>query len=87
MPTTLVPNNTYPFRVFISHKVSGHGEAAEAIKQELENYGPDKLKIFASPALSPGVNWRPEVLKEIETADLFILLYLVEGIDMDWCLY
>ena len=85
--TTQVPNPTYPFRVFISHKVSGHGGAAEAIKHELENYAPDKLKIFASPALSPGVKWRPKTLKEIETADLFILLYLVEGLDMDWCLY
>ncbi len=87
MSTTQVPNPTYPFRVFISHKVSGHGGAAEAIKHELENYAPDKLKIFASPALSPGVKWRPKTLKEIETADLFILLYLVEGLDMDWCLY
>ena len=87
MPETPLQNHTYPFRVFISHKVSGHGGAAEAIKHELENYGPDKLKIFASPALSPGVKWRPEVLQEIENADLFILLYLVEGVDMDWCLY
>jgi hypothetical protein len=85
--TAAALDHMYPFRVFISHKVSGHGEAAEAIKHELENYGPEKLKIFASPALSPGVKWQPEVLKEIETADLFILLYLVEGIDMDWCLY
>jgi hypothetical protein len=80
-------NQTYPFRVFISHKVSGHGGAAEAIKRELEIYAKDKLKIFVSPALSPGVKWRPEVLQEIEGADLFILLYLVEGIEMDWCLY
>jgi len=87
MPNTQVSNPKYPFRIFISHKVSGHGGAAEAIKRELENYAPDKLKIFASPALSPGVKWRPKTLREIETADLFILLYLVEGLVMDWCLY
>jgi hypothetical protein len=77
----------YPFRVFISHKVSGHGKAAKKIKRELENYSPDKLKIFVSPALSPGVAWNPRVLEEIEAADLFIMLYLVRGIEMDWCLY
>ncbi|MGE5253351.1 MAG: toll/interleukin-1 receptor domain-containing protein, partial [Planctomycetaceae bacterium] len=77
----------YPFRVFISHKVSGHGWAAAAIKQELENYAKEKLKIFISPALKPGVKWQAAVHREIEAADLFILLYLVEGIDMDWCLY
>ena len=87
MSTIQVPNQTFPFRIFISHKVSGHGGAAEAIKHKLEDYAPDKLKIFASPALSPGVKWQKKTLKEIETADLFILLYLVEGLDMDWCLY
>jgi len=87
MPNEPSQNQTYPFRIFISHKVSGHGGAAEAIKQELENYAKDRLKIFVSPALSPGIEWRPEVLEEIEGADLFILLYLVEGIEMDWCLY
>jgi hypothetical protein len=80
-------NQTYPFRVFISHKVSGHGSAAENIKRKLENLARDKLRIFVSPVLSPGVKWRPIVLEEIEGADLFILLYLVEGIETDWCLW
>ena len=76
----------YPFRVFISHKISGHGKAVKKIKRKLENYS-DKLKIFVSPALRPGTVWNPTVLKEIEKADLFVMLYLVEGIEMDWCLY
>jgi len=76
----------YPFRVFVSHKVSGHGKAAKKIKRELENYS-DKLKIFVSPALSPGIAWNPKVLEEIERADLFVMLYLVQGVEMDWCLY
>ena len=80
-------DNGYPLRVFISHKVSGHGKAAQKIKDELEIYSPEKLKIFVSPALSPGVTWNPRVLKEIEAADLFVMLYLVRGIEMDWCLY
>ncbi len=77
----------YPFRVFISHKVSGHGKAAKIIKRELENYSKERLKVFASPALSPGIAWNPKVLEEIERADLFVMLYLVRGIEMDWCLY
>jgi hypothetical protein len=77
----------YPFRVFISHKVSGHGKAAKIIKRELENYSKERLKVFVSPALSPGIAWNPKVLEEIERADLFVMLYLVRGIEMDWCLY
>lgn len=77
----------YPFRVFISHKISGHGKAVKKIKKELEFHSGKKLKIFVSPALSPGTVWNPKVLKEIEKADLFVMLYLVQGIEMDWCLY
>ena len=76
-----------PLRVFVSHKIAGHGQAVEQIKQELENYAPGKLELFVSPALKPGVQYKPEVLEEIEEADLFLLLYLVEGQEMDWCLY
>lgn len=79
-------DDAYPFRVFVSHKVSGHGKAAKKIKRELENYS-DKLKIFVSPALSPGIAWNSKVLEEIERADVFVMLYLVQGIEMDWCLY
>jgi hypothetical protein len=77
----------YPFRVFLSHKVSGHGDAAIAIKRKLENYCGDKLHIFASPALSPGTAWNPQLLEEIESADLFVMLYLVQGFEMNWSLY
>ena len=77
----------YPFRVFISHKISGHGKAVKEIKSELEFHSKEKLEIFVSPALSPGTVWNPKVLKEIEKADLFVMLYLVEGIEMNWCLY
>jgi hypothetical protein len=87
MPNAPVKSSTGPFRIFISHKIGGHGRAAEDIKHELENYAMGLLEVFVSPALEPGVRWRPEVLEKIETADLFILLYLVEGMDMDWCLY
>lgn len=87
MPNDQHPNPTGPFRVFISHKIGGHGRAAEDMKRELENYAIGRLEVFVSPALDPGVRWRPEVLQRIEEADLFILLYLVEGIEMDWCLY
>jgi hypothetical protein len=51
--TSLENASGYPFRIFISHKISGHGKAAIKIKRELEIYS-DKLKIFVSPALSPG---------------------------------
>jgi hypothetical protein len=84
--TTRQNSSGYPFRVFISHKVSGHGKAAKKIKRELENYS-NRLKIFVSPALSPGIAWNPRVLEEIEKADLFVMLYLVQGVEMDWCLY
>ncbi|MGD9359487.1 MAG: hypothetical protein PVH85_11485 [Desulfobacterales bacterium] len=84
--TSLENASGYPFRIFISHKISGHGKAAIKIKRELEIYS-DKLKIFVSPALSPGTVWNPRVLEEIEKADLFVMLYLVQGIEMDWCLY
>lgn len=87
MPNGQPASPTNPFRVFISHKVGGHGRAAENIKRELENYAKGVLEICVSPALGPGIKWQPELLQEIERADLFILLYLVEGIDMDWCLY
>ena len=79
--------NDYPFRVFISHKFKGHGHAAKSLKQELENLSPKQLEIFVSSTLDPGSVWRPEILKEIESADLFVMLYLEQGFDMDWCLY
>jgi len=87
MPNGATKNPDYPFHVFISHKVSGHGTAAQKIKLKLENLSPDKLEIFVSPSLGPGVVWHSKILEKIETADLFIILYLVQGLDMDWCLY
>ena len=78
---------TLPFRVFVSHKIAGHGRVVEQIKHDLESYGGKMLKLFVSPALKPGVQWKPKVFEEIEEADLFLLLYLVEGQEMDWCLY
>lgn len=87
MPNGADKNPDYPFRVFVSHKVSGHGNAAVSIKHRLELLSPDKLRIFVSPALGPGEVWRDKLREEIESADLFVLLYLVQGLDMDWCLY
>ena len=54
MSTTQVPNPTFPFRVFISHKVSGHGGAAEAIKHELENYAPRQAQDLRLSGIEPG---------------------------------
>lgn len=48
-----VTSRTYPFRVFISHKIDGHARAAKEIKATLENLAIDKLAIFVSPAFSP----------------------------------
>jgi hypothetical protein len=73
---------------FISHK-SHDGEFAAQLRDQLEGLGgPDgKLKGFISDQLPGGVEWRPELLRQLAKADALILLYTDLMLNWDWCLF
>jgi hypothetical protein len=75
-----------PLRMFISYKKKDHA-ATEVIKQKLLKIGGDRIKVFVSGDEPAGIQWRPNVLKELISAHILIFLYTDPESQWDWCLY
>lgn len=83
--------NKFPFRIFISHKVSEHGEAVKQFTKILNrsNTLKDKIEIFISTQAPPGENWDKELHKQLDEADMMIYVYCyISPPEInDWCSY
>lgn len=81
----------FPYKIFISHKVSEHGQAVKKLKKILDqnNLLKEKLEIFISTAVSAGEDWVTNLYRELENADmlLYIACYNSPPTDNDWCIY
>jgi hypothetical protein len=72
--------------VFISHK-GRDAPAAEAIRKALKMRGPKSLEIFVSERIKAGLEWSPEIWKNLRRADWLLLLYTDPSQEWDWCLF
>lgn len=81
----------FPFKIFISHKVSEHGNAVKELKKilNIKNALKDKLKIFISTAIKPGEDWGKKLYDELDEADMLLYMYCFNSPPKinDWCSY
>lgn len=81
----------FPYKIFISHKVSEHGYAVKQLKRILNNDNAlkDKIEIYVSTDVAPGVDWVKNLHKELDQADMLLYIYCFNSPpDMnDWCNY
>lgn len=80
-----------PYKVFISHKVSEHGEAVKHFKNILtqNNTLKEKLEIYISTQAARGENWDKEMHRALDEADMMIYVYCYHTPPQinDWCSY
>jgi hypothetical protein len=81
----------FPYKIFISHKVSEHGYAVKKLKNILnhDNTLKDKIEIYVSTDVAPGVDWAKNLYQELDQADMLLYIYCFNSPpDMnDWCNY
>ncbi len=75
-----MPSKKHPL-VFISHSHNDHG-IAEKIKTDLERLGIDAF--IAHVDIVPSLEWRQEILKQLEACDLVIALLTSAFKDSKW---
>ncbi|MGB5465857.1 MAG: TIR domain-containing protein, partial [Sedimenticolaceae bacterium] len=76
-----------PLNIFVSH-ASEYGELAMTLKRSLEALeGDEKLDIRVSVTMPGGSDWREWIENNVRSADLFLLLYPDERMDLNWCNY
>ncbi len=73
-------------RIFLSHKGKDIS-IAQAIKDELERYGPNRLFIYLSEGIAFGEDWSEDIHNALRNADWLFLLYTDPTPEWDWCLY
>jgi hypothetical protein len=82
---------SFPYKIFISHKVSEHGDAVKKFKKILDKNDAlkDKLKIYVSSDVAAGDNWRENLHKELDETNLLIYIYCFNTPPAinDWCNY
>lgn len=81
-----------PYRIFISHKSSAHGDAVEKLKELLSVNGTlkEKLRIYVSETdIKPGAKWRKKIHKALDKADMLLYIYCFNSPPdiNDWCNY
>ena len=81
----------FPYKIFISHKVSEHGGAVKKLKKILNqnNTLKDKIDIYISTAVSAGEDWVKNLYAELDKADMLLYVYCFNSppTDNDWCIY
>jgi hypothetical protein len=76
-----------PLHIFVSH-ASEYAELAMTLKRSLEALeGDEKLDIRVSVTMPGGSDWRDWIENNVRSADLFLLLYPDERMDLNWCNY
>jgi len=76
-----------PVKIFVSH-ASEYAELAMTLKRSLEALeGDEKLDIRVSVTMPGGSDWRDWIENNVRSADLFLLLYPDERMDLNWCNY
>ena len=71
--------------IFVSHKsknVKLANEIIETLKPEMND-----VEFFLSEKISPGENWRTDIVRAIRSAECMLLLYLDPDQDWGWCLF
>ena len=76
-----------PLNIFVSH-ASEYAELAMTLKRSLEALaGDERLDIRVSVTMPGGSDWRDWIENNVRSADLFLLLYPDERMDLNWCNY
>jgi len=74
-------------KIFISH-ASEYAELAMSLKRSLEALEDhEKLDIRVSVTMPGGSEWREWIESNVRSANLFLLLYPDEHMDLNWCNY
>jgi hypothetical protein len=85
------PSVKLPLKIFISHKISEHGNAVKELKKILTRNGllNEKLKVFVSTETESGENWFNRFHSELDKADMLIYVYCYTSPlkPNDWCNY
>ena len=71
--------------IFVSHKSSNAKLANDII--EILKSGMEDVDFFLSEKISPGDNWKANVVKAIRSAECLLLLYLDPDQDWSWCMF
>ena len=81
----------FPYKIFISHKVSEHGGAVKKLKKILNQNKTlkDKIKIYISTEVNAGEDWVTNLYTELDNADMLLYVYCFNSppTDNDWCIY
>jgi len=72
-------------RIFVSHK-SNNAKLADDIINTLKS-GMSEVDFFLSEQITPGENWRIDIIKAMKSAEFMLLLYLDPDQDWGWCLF
>ncbi|MGE0825761.1 MAG: TIR domain-containing protein [Candidatus Binatia bacterium] len=72
--------------VFISHKHEDEA-MARAIKERGQALAGPHLQVFLSEDIPIGATWYEVIRKNLEEANLLLLLFTDPGASWDWCLY
>ena len=91
VPENEISNQDFPYKIFISHKVSEHGKAVRNFKKllNISNALEDKLEIYVSSEVAPGANWIETLHQELEEAKMLLYIYCYSSppSNNDWCVY
>src|SRR5215472_9588017 len=81
---TMVPNKV--LNIFISHR-HGDNQAAVAVRDILERYGGNQIKVFVSSDIPAGADWFECIRQQLIDSNLLLLLFTDKKLTWDWCLY
>jgi hypothetical protein len=79
-----------PRTIFISHKVSEHKNIVESFRKLILSYADkDKLDIFISEEIVPGIRWKEKIKRKLIETDIFLLIYLFSTppSNLQWMLF
>ena len=78
--------NKQVVKIFVSHRHEDE-KVARTLKRRLEILGADRLKLLLSEDITPGADWFKWIQKNLDRANLLLVLYTAPDKNWDWCLY